>query len=109
VAGRATEPVVKVKMTEGGVEIVAPKKSDHTRSKPKTFGVRGGTAKDLRGLDVYVNLLAAVGAGITDGGAVGSLWTDTLGNRRLVGPAQEGHAKEDGGNAHTTEVHILTY
>jgi hypothetical protein len=109
VAGRAAEPVVKVKMTEGGVEIVGPQEADHTRSKPKAFGVRGRTAKDLLGLDVYVNLLAAVGAGITDGGAVGGLWTDTLGNCGLVGPAQEGHAEEGSGNTHATEVHVLTY
>lgn len=109
VAGRTAEPVVKVKVTEGGVEIVAPQEADHTRSKPKTFGVRGRTAKDLLGLDVHVNLLTAVGASITDGEAVGSLWTDTLGTCRLVGPAQEGHAEEGGGNTHTTEVHVLTY
>jgi hypothetical protein len=91
VAGWTAEPLVKVKMTEGGLEIVAPQEVDHTGSKPKTFGVCGRTAKDLLGLDVYVDL-AAVCASITYGGAVGSFRTDILGNGTLVGPAQKGHA-----------------
>jgi hypothetical protein len=91
VAGWTAESLVKVKMTEGGLEIVAPQEAEHTGSKPKTFGVCGRTAKDLLGLDVYVDL-AAVCASITYGGAVGSFRTDILGNGTLVGPAQKGHA-----------------
>jgi hypothetical protein len=107
VAGWTAEPLVKVKSSEGGIEIVAPQVADHTGSKPKTFGVCGRTAKELLGLDVYVNL-AATGASITNGAAVGSFWTDILGNGTLVGPTQKGHAEEGDGNTQTTEVHILT-
>jgi hypothetical protein len=95
-------------MTESGIEIVAPQEADHARSKPKTFGVRSRTAKDLLGFVVYVNPLTAFGAGITYGGAIGSVRTGILRNCRLVGPAQRGHAEEGGGNTHTTEVHVLT-
>jgi hypothetical protein len=107
VAGWTAEPLVKVEMTEGGIEILAPQQADHTGSNPKTFGVCGRTAKDLLGLDVCVNL-AAVGASITYGGAVESFWTDILGNGTLVGPAQNCHAQEGDGNTQATEVHVLT-
>ena len=107
-AGWTAEPVVTVKMTERGIEIVAPQEADHTGSNPKTFGVCGRTAKNALGLDIYVNL-AAIGASTTYGGAVGSFWTDIPGNGRLVGPAQKGHAEEGDGNTQTIEVHVLTH
>jgi hypothetical protein len=109
VAGGTAEPLVKVKMTEGGIEIVVPQEADHTGSKPKTFGVCGRTAaKDPLGLDVYVNL-GAVGVSVTYGGAVDSFRTDIPGNSRLVGTAQKGHAEEGDRNTQATEMHVLTY
>jgi hypothetical protein len=107
VAGRTAEPVVKVQATEGDVEIVAPQEANHTLSKPKTFGISGWSARGLVHLDVFGDL--AVDVSVAAGGAVGSHLPGSLGNCGIVGHAQEGHAEADGGNTHTTAVHILTY
>jgi hypothetical protein len=88
----------------------SPARLRMTKQTPTNSCDATGYAKDLLGLDVYVKL-AAVGGSITYGGAVGSFWTDILGNCRLVGPAQKGHAEEGGGNTHynrSAGPHLLT-
>jgi hypothetical protein len=69
----AAEPVVKIEMTKGGVEIVAPHQANDTPAEPNTFRVSGGAVDRLRRLDEFIRLVLAVlgGIGRTGGGLAG--------------------------------------
>src|ERR1700730_17152487 len=60
VPGRTTEPVVKVEMAKGGIEVVAPQQTDHPPSQPHAFRICGRAAQVLFGLRVFVDLLRPV-------------------------------------------------
>ena len=62
-AGTA-EPVVKIEMTKGGVEIVAPHQPNDTPAEPNTFRVSGRTIDHLRRFNEFIRLVLAVFGGI---------------------------------------------
>ncbi len=64
VAARAAEAVIKVEVTEGGVEIVTPHQPDHAPAKPDAFRVAGRTVDRLRRFDEFVGLALVVLGGI---------------------------------------------
>ena len=43
--GRAAEPVIKLQMTEGCIEVVAPEQADHQPASPDAFGLSCHTAQ----------------------------------------------------------------
>ena len=45
---RAAEPVVKVEVAEGGIEIVAPQQADHPAAEPDAFRVAGRPGEQAR-------------------------------------------------------------
>ena len=69
----ATEPVVKIEVTKGGVEIVAPHQANDPPAEPNTFRVSGGAVDRLRRLDEFIGFVLAVlgGIGRTGGGLAG--------------------------------------
>src|SRR5262245_20332350 len=62
---RAAEPVIKIQVTEGRIEIVAPKQVNHTAAKPDAFGITGRTAQSPRCfrdlVDLFLGFLGCVG------------------------------------------------
>jgi hypothetical protein len=60
VAARAAKTVVKVEMTERGVEIVAPHQDHHPAAEPDAFRVSGRAIDGLRRLDEFVGLALTV-------------------------------------------------
>ena len=68
VAAGAAEPVVKIEMAEGGVEIVAPHQHHHAAAEPDAFRISGRAIDGLRRLDEFVGLALAVFGRIGRGG-----------------------------------------
>jgi hypothetical protein len=64
----ATEPVVKIEMAKGGVEIVAPHQPNDPPAKPNAFGVSGRAVDRLGRFNEFVGLALAVLGGIRRGG-----------------------------------------
>ena len=60
----ATEPFVKIEMTERGIEVVAPHQADHAPSEPDAFRVSRRAVDSLRGLHKLVGLALAVLGGV---------------------------------------------
>jgi hypothetical protein len=60
VPARAAEPVIKIEMTKGGVEIVAPHQADDAPAEPNTFRVSGRTVDRLRRFREFVGLALAI-------------------------------------------------
>ncbi len=60
----AAEPVVKIEVTKGGIEIVAPHQANDAPAKPDTFRVSGGTIDHLRRFNELIRLVLAVLGGI---------------------------------------------
>ena len=60
----AAEPVVKIEVTKGGVEIVAPHQANDTPAEPDAFRVSGGTVDRLRRFNEFIRLVLAVLGGI---------------------------------------------
>ena len=69
----AAEPVVKIEVTKGGIEIVAPHQANDPPAEPDTFRVSGGAVDGLRRFDEFIRLVLAVlgGIGRTGGGLAG--------------------------------------
>ena len=81
----AAEPLVKVEMTERGVEVVAPHQANDAPSKPDAFRVASGTIDGLRGFHEFVSLALAFLGGIARsllGSVVLSPQIATLGDSR---------------------------
>jgi hypothetical protein len=107
-AARATEPVVQIKVAEGGVEVIAPHQADHATAKPDAFRIAGGTIDCLRGFDEFVGLALAVLGGIARrarrrSGGIGrrgfrglilGAQVAALGDR-ASDPDQQGHSSRD--------------
>ncbi|MBI4275233.1 MAG: hypothetical protein HY659_11090 [Rhizobiales bacterium] len=88
----ATEPVVKVKVAEGGVEVIPPEQIDHTPSQPDAFRVAGGPSQAAGGLGKFVDLALFFG-GI---GGLGTLAVTALGRYRpgCQDGRETGHGQE---------------
>jgi hypothetical protein len=69
----AAEPVVKIEMAKGGVQVVAPHQANDAPAKPNTFRVSGGTVDRLRRFDEFIGPALAVlgGIGRTGGSLAG--------------------------------------
>ena len=59
-AAGATEPVVEIEVTKGGIEIVEPHQTHDTATEPDAFGVSSRTVDGLRGLDKFIGLALVV-------------------------------------------------
>jgi hypothetical protein len=79
---RAAEPVVKVEMAEGGIEVVAPKQADHAATEPDAFRVAGRAGEHARRLGYLVDALLAVFDGIAGRLLFGRFGATALGERR---------------------------
>lgn len=55
--GGASEAIVKIKMAEGGVQIVAPKQADDPAAQPYTFRIARGTIYGLLSLGKFIDFL----------------------------------------------------
>ena len=53
-AAGAAEPVIKIKVTKGGIEVVAPHKVNDPAAEPNTFRIAGRTVDGLRRFDEFV-------------------------------------------------------
>jgi hypothetical protein len=60
----ATEPVVKIEMAKGGIEVVAPHQPNDAPPKPNAFRVSGRTVDRLRRLNEFIGFALAVLGGI---------------------------------------------
>ena len=56
----ATEPVVKVEVAKGGIEVIDPHQPDHAAAKPDAFGVAGWAVDNLGGFGELVGLALVV-------------------------------------------------
>ena len=72
---RATEPVVKVEVTKGGIEVVAPHQANDTAAEPDTFRVTGGAVDRLRGFRKFIRPALVILGGI---GAAGGRFTGLI-------------------------------
>jgi hypothetical protein len=82
-AGTA-EPVVQVKVTKSGIEIVTPHQSNNAAAEPNTFGIAGWAVDGLGGFGEFVGSALIVasgigGAGSRFGGLIGGCGCSTLG------------------------------
>jgi hypothetical protein len=55
-AAGAAEPVVKIEVTERGIEVVEPHQPHHAPAEPDAFRVAGGAIECLGGFDEFVGL-----------------------------------------------------
>ena len=60
VTAGATEPFVKIKMAECGIEVVAPHQADHAPAEPDAFRVSCGAVDRLRGFHELIGLALAI-------------------------------------------------
>jgi hypothetical protein len=67
----ASKTIVQIEMAKRGVEIVAPKQSDHTAAEPDTFRVAGRTADLRRRFGEFIDPALRVFRGI---GGLACLW-----------------------------------
>ena len=62
---RAAEPVIKIQVAEGRIEIIAPEQVNHTAAKPDAFGITGRAGQCPRCLrdlvDLFLGFLGCVG------------------------------------------------
>src|SRR5947208_15364862 len=56
VTGRATKPVIQVKMAEGSIQIIAPEQAHDAPTQPQAFGIGRGPSKQPLGLGKFVDL-----------------------------------------------------
>src|ERR1700678_4583317 len=54
VGARTAKSVVQIEMAKGGIEIVAPKQTDHAATQPDTFGIAGRTGQRMLRLGKFV-------------------------------------------------------
>ena len=64
-AARAAEPIIKIKMTERGIEIVAPHQTDDTPTEPDTFRIACRAVESLCGFDKLVSLALTLFGGVS--------------------------------------------
>jgi len=64
VGARAAEPVVKVEVPEGGIEVVAPQQIDHAPPEPDAFRIARRAGHGPLGLGEFVDLLLSLLAGV---------------------------------------------
>ena len=70
----ATEPVVKVEVAKGGIEVINPHQPNHAAAKPDTFGVAGWAIDDLGGFGELRGLaLVFLGSVVGGGGILAAL------------------------------------
>ena len=60
-AGRTAEPVIEIKVAEGGVEVVPPEQTDHAPSQPDAFGIAGRPVQNPSSFSQFVHLLTVFG------------------------------------------------
>ena len=65
-SARAAEPIVKVEVPKGGVEVVAPQKSDDPPAQPNTFWIARRPGDFLLCLGELVDLLRFLGGFLAD-------------------------------------------
>jgi len=71
-AARAAKPVVKIEVTECGVEVRRAHQNHHTAAEPNAFGVSGRAVNGLRRFHEFVGLaLIVLGASVGAAGFVG--------------------------------------
>ena len=87
----AAEPVVKIEVAKGGIEIVAPHQANDAAAKPNTFRVSGGAVDRLRRFNEFIGLVLAVLGGIGQTGG------------RLAGLILGGRVPALGGRASNTD------
>ena len=63
VSAGTAEPVIEVKVTEGGIQIIAPHQPDHTPAKPDAFGIARRPVDRLGSFDEFSGLALAVPCG----------------------------------------------
>ena len=96
-ARRTAEPVVKVEMAEGGIEVVAPEQADHPPAQPQAFRVGGRAAQQLLCFGKFVDLLLGV-LDVARRRLLGRLLVRTLGK---CGPGNEQHRRAKAGGEET--------
>jgi hypothetical protein len=69
-AARAPKPVVKIKVAECGVEVVAPHQNHHPAAEPNAFGVSGGAVNGLSRFHEFVGFALIVLGGIGWGSGI---------------------------------------
>jgi hypothetical protein len=55
-AARAAKPVVEIKVTKGGIEIVQPHQANHAAAEPNAFGISGRPVDGLGGFNEFIGL-----------------------------------------------------
>jgi len=107
VAGRAAEAIIKVEMTEGGIEIVSPKKAHRAPAKPQAFGIGGGAAEKLLGFGKFVDLLGRLlGIGRRRWLLLGGLLFGILRQSRIGDTKHHGGCEARDEDTHTERRHI---
>src|SRR5450631_462686 len=85
----AAEPVVKVEVAEGGIEVVPPHQADHPAAEPDAFRVAGRPDEQARRLSDLVDALLAFLGGVAGRFLLfGRLQVAALGERRSGGKTQ---------------------
>lgn len=100
---RAAEPVIKVEVAEGGVEIIPPQQTDDPPAKPDAFRIPGRSRQDPRRFGDLVGLFLPFLSGIGRVGLLlGRLALAALGESRAE-TADNEKGRKQGGAAMTQD------
>ena len=80
VARRTPEPIVKIEMAKGRLDIVAPEQAYDPAAEPDALGIAGRTGDHALGFGIFVDLVELVLAGRA--GFIGRFRIGTLGKGR---------------------------
>jgi len=98
-ATRAAKPVIKVKMTERGIKIVAPQEADDPAAEPDAFGIAGRSVQDPLGLGEFIDFLGLFGGVLARRGLL-------LGGFGVIRLGKGGRRREWQGNGHKAGCNI---
>jgi len=97
---RAAKPVVEIEVTEGGIEVVAPKQADNAPAEPDAFRITGGPIQDMLSFGELIDFLRFLGGVFGRRGLfVGWFGVVVLGEGRGLHRADRGRKQPEGGGA----------